>query len=71
MIPREKRFVPKISVAWLIGVQKYDRVRNAEQDAKPNCLDLDQVPEDVEKMASFFKRLNFDQVIKTEDPDED
>ena len=65
VIPREERFVPKLSVAWLIGVQKYDRVRGAPVDPKPNCLDLDQVPEDIARMADFFEYLNFDQVIKT------
>ena len=63
-------FVPAICVAWLIGVQTYDRVRNAKEDPKPHCHDLDQVPEDIENMAAFFENLQFDTIIKTENPDE-
>ena len=50
-------------------MHNYDRVREAAEDPKPACLDLDQVPEDIARMEHFFKALKFDQVIKTEDPD--
>ncbi len=62
-------FVPAICVAWLIGVQYYDRVRKAEKEPKPHCHDLDQVPEDLENMTTFFENLQFDRIIKTENPD--
>lgn len=50
-------FVPKICAAWLIGVEDYSEVRNAKEDPKPFCKNLDQVPQDIEKMASFFQSL--------------
>jgi hypothetical protein len=61
--------VPKISVAWLIGISKYSEVRNAKSKPKPDCKDLDQVPEDIAKMTTFFEMLRFDRIIKTENPD--
>ncbi len=71
MMNPNEHFVPQKSVAWLIGVQKYDRVREAERDPEPDCSDLDQVPEHIARMEHFFNSLKFDQVIKTEDPDRD
>ena len=70
MTSEDDCFVPAICVAWLIGVWTYDRVRNAKEDPKPHCHDLDQVPEDIKNMAAFFDDLQFDNVIKTENPDE-
>lgn len=43
-------FRPKICIAWIIGIEKYDQVRNAAENPKPKCLDLHQVPEDISNM---------------------
>jgi hypothetical protein len=57
-------------VAWLIGVKNYSEVRNAKVQPKPQCKDLDQVPQDIANMTAFFETLKFDRVIKTEDPEQ-
>ncbi len=69
MDPDDNYFVPKQSIAWLIGVKDYSRVRTASKEPKPHCEDLLQVPEDITRMESFFETLHFDRVIKTENPD--
>jgi hypothetical protein len=51
-------------------VKNYSKVRNAKIQPKPHCKDLDQVPEDIANMTSFFETLKFDRVIKTENPDQ-
>lgn len=68
--PAGNLFVPKTCVAWLIGVQHYDRVRNAPSEPKPHCHDLNQVPEDISNMTLFFEKIRFDRIIKTENPNE-
>jgi len=65
----EDLFVPKTCVAWLIGVKDYSEVRRAKKEPLPDCKDLDQVPQDITNMTAFFESLQFDRIIKTENPD--
>ena len=62
-------FEQKMCVAWLIGVKNYSEVRNAKVQPKPQCKDLDQVPQDLSDMTAFFETLKFDRIIKTEQPE--
>ena len=66
----EDLFVPKTCVAWLIGVKDYSEVRRAKKEPLPDCKDLDQVPQDIANMTAFFESLQFDRIIKTENPDQ-
>jgi hypothetical protein len=50
-------FVPKICVAWLIGIKDYSEVRRAKKEQLPDCKDLDQIPQDIANMTSFFEKL--------------
>ena len=60
-------FIPTKTVAWIIGAQKYDKVRSAGKRFA-NFKNLDQVPQDIKGMSNFFHELKFDEIITTMDP---
>jgi len=58
-------------VAWLIGNEKYELVRESQNSPQKSFLDLKQAPEDLRNMTEFFQEINFELVISTSNPDVD
>ena len=56
-VAKDRLFVPTLTIALLIGNSKYEEVRKA---GKTGYVDIDQAPQDLERMSKFFQSLNFD-----------
>ena len=63
----ERPFEYDYSVAILIGVQRYDKLKH--DDGKIMFEDINQAPQDIEVMEAGVRQLGFDKVEKFWEPD--
>ena len=55
-VAKNRIFVPTQTIALLIGNSQYEDVRKA---GKTGYVDINQAPQDLERMSKFFQSLNF------------